>query len=48
MQYTTLSVQEIAEWLGYESSTYFIRSFRKQTGMTPLQYRQEKNKYPEK
>jgi len=48
LQYTTLSVQEIAEWLGYESSTYFIRSFRKQTGMTPLQYRQEKNKYPEK
>lgn len=48
LQYTTLSVQEIAEWLGYESSTYFVRSFRKITGKTPLEFRRTKEKSPEK
>lgn len=39
LRYTMLSVQEISEWLGYESATYFVRTFRKHIGMTPLEYR---------
>ncbi|WP_373825225.1 helix-turn-helix domain-containing protein, partial [Bacteroides heparinolyticus] len=39
LRYTTLSVQEISEWLGYESATYFVRSFHKARGQTPLEYR---------
>lgn len=36
---TRLSVQEIAELVGYQDVTYFIRMFKKHTQMTPLQYR---------
>lgn len=39
LSYTTLSVAEIADSLNIESSSYFIRLFRKQTNLTPLQYR---------
>lgn len=45
--YTTLTVSEIAQQLHFDSSSYFIRFFRKQTGMTPRQYR-EKGKSPQK
>lgn len=41
LAYTTLSVQEIADWLGYETSTYFVRSFRQRMGLTPLEYRRK-------
>lgn len=41
--YTTLTVIEIAERLHFDSSSYFIRFFRKQTGITPLKYREKKN-----
>lgn len=34
-----LSVDEIAEKIGYEDSAYFIRIFKKNFGITPLQYR---------
>ncbi len=34
-----MSMQEIAEKLGYESLTYFERVFKKQLSVTPLQYR---------
>jgi len=37
--YTSASVTEIATKLNYESPSYFIRFFKKQTGITPLQYR---------
>jgi len=39
LAYTSLSISEIAESLNFDSSSYFIRSFRKHTGFTPLQYR---------
>lgn len=37
--YTNLSISEIADNLHFDSSSYFIRFFRKHTGYTPLQYR---------
>lgn len=37
---TALSVAVIAKNVGYEDSQYFFRVFKKTTGMTPLQYRQ--------
>ncbi len=39
LTYSSLSIAEITEDLNYESSSYFIRQFRDQTGFTPLQYR---------
>lgn len=36
---TDLSVKQIAERLHYDDPSYLCRIFRKQTGMTPLQYR---------
>ncbi|MDR1938213.1 MAG: AraC family transcriptional regulator [Tannerellaceae bacterium] len=37
--YTSDSISDIAASLNYENTSYFIRFFRKQTGHTPLQYR---------
>ncbi|MHA6484844.1 helix-turn-helix transcriptional regulator [Paenibacillus sp. strain BS8-2] len=34
-----LTVGEVGERLGFDSANYFIRLFRKETGMTPGQYR---------
>ena len=36
---TALSVQEIADKLGFSSRSYFIRSFRGVTGQTPSAWR---------
>ena len=36
---TPLSVTEIAEKCGYSSYVYFAKQFRKNTGMTPSDYR---------
>lgn len=36
---TDLSVKQIASRLHYEDPSYLCRIFRKQTGMSPLQYR---------
>lgn len=41
LAYTGLSVSEVAGRLGFENPSYFIRLFRRQTGLTPLQYRRE-------
>lgn len=41
LRMTTLSIEDIAESLGFNSASYFISSFRRQEGKTPLQYRQE-------
>jgi len=38
---TQLSVAVISKNIGYADSQYFYRVFKKTTGMTPLQYRQE-------
>lgn len=38
---TTMSVNEIAERLGFTYPTHFARMFRRNTGMSPLQYRNQ-------
>ncbi len=47
LNYTTLTVTEIAERLHFDSPSYFTRFFKKQTGLPPLQYR-ENGKSPQK
>lgn len=37
--YTELSVDEIAQYLDYENTSYFVRVFHKNTGETPLCFR---------
>ena len=44
LEYTSLSVAEIAERLHFDSASYLVRFFRKQTGMSPLQYRTRQTK----
>ena len=39
LRYTNLSITDIAEHLNYDTATYFVRAFSRQTGMTPLQFR---------
>ncbi|MBB4035867.1 AraC-like DNA-binding protein [Dysgonomonas hofstadii] len=39
LMYTDLSISEIASNLSFESTSYFIRLFRKKVGDTPLHYR---------
>lgn len=39
LDYTTLSVAEIAAQLHFLSSSYIVRYFKAQTGMTPVEYR---------
>ncbi len=39
LEYTSLSVEEIAETVGYRDCSYFCRVFKKFTGHTPLFYR---------
>lgn len=39
LRFTDMTVEEISERLGFETSTYFIRSFGKRFSVTPLQYR---------
>ena len=39
LEYTALSVEEIAEMVGYEDCSYFCRIFKRYTGHTPLFYR---------
>ena len=43
LNYTTLSITEIADKLHYNTPSYFIRSFHKHTGLTPTQYRDSQN-----
>ncbi len=41
LQNTQLSVQNIADAVGYSDVTFFIRTFKKITNITPLQYRKQ-------
>ena len=41
LRVTTMSINDISEFLGFESVGYFIRCFKKEDGKTPLQYRRE-------
>ncbi len=38
------SVSEIASMVGYDSSSYFCRAFKKNTGFTPTEYRKHKGR----
>lgn len=38
---TLLSVKQISEEIGYKQASYFIRQFKKVTGMTPLAFRKQ-------
>ena len=38
---TVTPVKEIAEQVGFHDASYFIRAFKKETGLTPLQYRKQ-------
>lgn len=40
LAYSTLSVQQIAESLGFEDAAYFSRFYRKQTRLTPTEFRE--------
>lgn len=39
LKQTTLSIQEISYWLGFEDASHFTKSFKKLTALTPTQYR---------
>jgi len=41
LRFSVLSIKEIAYVLGYEDPAYFSRFFRRQTGMTPQEYRDQ-------
>lgn len=41
--YTDMSIDEIADCLNYENTTYFVRVFREQTHITPLHFRKQEN-----
>ena len=43
LRYTNLSVNDIAEHLNYDTATYFVRAFLRQTGVTPLKYREDQD-----
>ncbi|HZY81533.1 MAG TPA: helix-turn-helix transcriptional regulator [Cyclobacteriaceae bacterium] len=43
LQYSDLSIDEIALALNYESTTYFIRVFKQHAGITPLNFRKFTN-----
>ena len=39
LKQTSMSVQEISYWLGYDDVSYFCKVFKKWTGLTPFVYR---------
>lgn len=41
LTYTSLTINEIAERLNFETASYFVRFFRKATGKTPNQFRKD-------
>ena len=47
LQTTSKSILEISIEVGYDSVNYFIRIFRENTGVTPLQFRHQNQQYKE-
>jgi AraC-like DNA-binding protein len=46
LAHTALPVQVIADQLGFDEPTNFVKFFRKEAGMTPLTFRQQHNTPP--
>jgi AraC family transcriptional activator of pobA len=46
--HTNLNVSEIANQLNFDDQSYFSKFFKRETGLTPLQYRNETSKQPVK
>ncbi|ENH97084.1 AraC family transcriptional regulator [Gracilibacillus halophilus YIM-C55.5] len=44
LHYKNLTVQQIAEYVGFQSASSFIRRFKNHVGVTPNQYRKSKRK----
>lgn len=44
LTHTSMSVLEISETLGYSDENYFGKVFKKQTGVSPLQFRKQEHK----
>ena len=40
---TNLSIEEIAETVGYQNMNFFYKKFRKRTGKTPGDFRKNPN-----
>ena len=38
---TPLSIEEVSDWVGFESSAYFRRVFRSLVGCSPRDYRRQ-------
>jgi AraC-like DNA-binding protein len=43
LQYSNMTIDQIAHYLNYENTTYFIRTFRQHTNITPLRFRKQEN-----
>lgn len=43
LRYSTLTISEIAEATGFEDANYFSRQFRRVVGVSPTQYRNNRN-----
>ena len=39
--YAQMEIKEIADFVGYSDQNYFSRFFKKETGFSPLEYRQK-------
>jgi len=44
LAHTSLSISEIANHLNFEDQSYFTKFFKRETGLTPIQYRSERIK----
>ncbi len=42
LRYSDLMVKEIAEQLGYDDPSYFVKFFKRQTGVLPLEFRESR------
>jgi AraC-like DNA-binding protein len=43
LRYTNMSIDQVAGHLRYDDTNYFVRAFKEQTGVTPLNFRKQKN-----
>jgi len=43
LQHTDMTIEQIATRLNYETTTYFVRTFRAHTNLTPLGFRKQAN-----